>query len=130
MKYLLVAAALVRGPGCADPRGSIPGFFDKPFPGELIVLRATVQEEMADYCYPAPRAYRVAGCSFHWWPDDDSGKPKCYVYISPQSYLDQWGIRRRVAARWALLHWQEYQDECARRSDVPSSRSAGVRRRP
>jgi len=34
--------------------------------------------------------------------------------------------KRRVAARWALLHWQEYQDECARRSDVPPSRSAGV----
>ena len=33
---------------------------------------------------------------------------------------------RRVAVQWALLHWQEYQDECARRGDA---RPAGVRRR-
>ena len=27
--------------------------------------------------------------------------------------------KRRVAARWALTHWQEYQDECARRREAP-----------
>ena len=38
---------------------------------------------------------------------------------------------RRVAVQWSLLHWQEYQDECARRRDSPptSARPAGVRRR-
>jgi hypothetical protein len=39
--------------------------------------------------------------------------------------------RRRVATRWVLTHWQEYQDECARRREAPPTRarSAGVRRR-
>jgi len=27
--------------------------------------------------------------------------------------------KRRVAARWALTHWQECQDECARRREEP-----------
>jgi hypothetical protein len=35
------------------------------------------------------------------------------------------------AALWALTHWKEYQDECARRREAPAiARSAGVRRRP
>ena len=40
--------------------------------------------------------------------------------------------KRRVAARWVLTHWKEYQDECARRREAPPirARSAGVRRRP
>jgi len=40
--------------------------------------------------------------------------------------------KRRVAARWVLTHWKEYQDECARRREVAPSRprSAGVLRRP
>ena len=38
---------------------------------------------------------------------------------------------RREAALWALTHWKEYQDECARRREAPAiARSAGVRRRP
>jgi hypothetical protein len=39
--------------------------------------------------------------------------------------------KRRVAMRWALTHWQEYQDECTRRHEAPPIRalSAGVRRR-
>jgi hypothetical protein len=40
--------------------------------------------------------------------------------------------KRRVAMRWVLTHWQEYQDECARRREAPPARarSAGARRRP
>jgi len=40
--------------------------------------------------------------------------------------------KRREATRWALTHWQEYQDECARRREAPptSARPANVRRRP
>ena len=39
--------------------------------------------------------------------------------------------KRCVAARWALTHWTEYQDECARRREAPptGARPAGVRRR-
>ena len=39
--------------------------------------------------------------------------------------------KRRVAARSALMHWQEYQDECTRRREPPpiTARPAGVRRR-
>src|SRR5262249_52035009 len=29
--------------------------------------------------------------------------------------------KRRVAARWALTHWQEYQEECARRREAPTT---------
>jgi hypothetical protein len=37
----------------------------------------------------------------------------------------------RAAMRWVLTHWQEYQDECARRREAPPTiaRPAGVRRR-
>ena len=40
--------------------------------------------------------------------------------------------KRRVAVRWVLTHWKEYQDECARRCEALPSRTrpAGVRRRP
>ena len=40
--------------------------------------------------------------------------------------------KRRVAVRWVLTHWKEYQDECARRREALPSRTrpAGVRRRP
>ena len=40
--------------------------------------------------------------------------------------------KRRVAVRWVLTHWKEYQDECARRRETPPTRArpAGVRRRP
>jgi len=39
--------------------------------------------------------------------------------------------QRRVAARWVLIHWKEYQDECARRLAAPPirARSAVVRGR-
>src|SRR5262249_36448839 len=40
--------------------------------------------------------------------------------------------KHRVAVRWVLTHWKEYQDECARRREAPPTRgrSAGVLRRP
>ncbi len=28
--------------------------------------------------------------------------------------------KRREAALWALTHWKEYQDECARRREAPA----------
>ena len=31
--------------------------------------------------------------------------------------------KRRVAVRWVLTHWKEYQDECARRREALPSRT-------
>jgi hypothetical protein len=35
--------------------------------------------------------------------------------------------KRRVAARWMLTHWKEYQDECARRRDALPTRARPAR---
>jgi hypothetical protein len=37
--------------------------------------------------------------------------------------------KRRVAARWALTHWTEYQDECARRREAPPTHWSAAGRR-
>src|SRR5437667_5660544 len=36
--------------------------------------------------------------------------------------------KRRVAVRWVLTHWKEYQDECARRREAPSTRARSAAR--
>ena len=36
--------------------------------------------------------------------------------------------KRRVAARWVLTHWKEYQDECARRREDPPTRARSAAR--
>ena len=36
--------------------------------------------------------------------------------------------KRRVAVRWVLTHWKEYQDECARRREAPPTRARSAAR--
>jgi hypothetical protein len=48
MKLTALAVVLACGPGCPDPSGSIPGFFDKPFMGDLVEIVAQSLEEMAE----------------------------------------------------------------------------------
>jgi hypothetical protein len=97
----LAIAAFVCGPGCPDPHGSIPP--DKPFVGDLVETEAQSLEEMADFCSPHPRAGRLLGCNFRY-VHSLTGKVRCYVFIAPKFYREQWSVSIGQIRRHELAH--------------------------
>jgi len=64
MKYLFAAAAsLALSTPAAAQALDPPPYWDHPFAGELIETTATTMDDMANWCAPHPRAYKLNGCA-------------------------------------------------------------------
>jgi hypothetical protein len=70
---------------------------------DLVVIVAQSLDEMAELCYPHPRAGKLLGCSFHFFHSVTS-KPRCYVYIAPEFWLAHNGVTVEQVRRHELAH--------------------------